>query len=109
VDSTSIYGRGLLGGIAAYVETYRCWSLVIDPGATGHYGRDWLRNWHGDGFLGFIKDRRTVGQFRRARIPAVLAYDSDLPLPQVGNDNYAIGRLAAGRLGTLPAPAYRMG
>jgi LacI family transcriptional regulator len=95
IDTTSIYGRGLLSGIAAYVETYRSWSLFIDANATGHYARDWLRNWQGDGFLGFIKDPAMVQQLHRARIPAVLAYDSDLPLPQVGNDNFAIGRLAA--------------
>ena len=49
VDTSRSYGRGLLRGIADYVETIGRWSLYIDPQSAGTYARGWLRDWRGDG------------------------------------------------------------
>jgi LacI family transcriptional regulator len=97
VDKSRAYGRGVLRGIADYVEAHGRWSLYLDPRASGRYDAEWLRDWKGDGVLGFIEDPELAAAFRRARIPAVelFGHRLDLDLPHVGNDEEAVGELAA--------------
>lgn len=100
VDKSRSYGRGVLRGIAEYVETRGRWSLYLDPRASGSYVADWLRGWDGDGVLAFIDDPALANSLRRARIPAVelFGHRLDLGLAHVGNDEEAFGRLAAEHL-----------
>ncbi len=100
VDTSRAYGRGLLRGIADYVETIGRWSLYIDPQSAGTYAKNWLRDWRGDGILAFIETASLADRFLRSGIPTVelFGHRLDLRLPQVGNDDDAIGRLAAGHL-----------
>ena len=100
VDTSRSYGRGLLRGIADYVETFGRWSLYIDPQSAGRYAKGWLENWRGDGILAFIETAALADRFLRSGIPTVelFGHRLDLRLPQVGNDDDAIGRLAAGHL-----------
>lgn len=100
VDKSRSYGRGVLRGIAEYVETHGRWTLYLDPRASGSYGADWLRGWDGDGVLAFIDDPALADSLRRARIPAVelFGHRLDLGLAHVGNDKEAFGRLAAAHL-----------
>lgn len=97
VDKSRSYGRGVLRGIAEYVETHGRWSLHLDPRASGSYGPDWLRGWDGDGVLAFIDDPALADSLRRAGIPAVelFGHRFDLGLAHVGNEEEAFGRLAA--------------
>ena len=100
VDKASRYGRGLLQGIADYLEGYGPWSLCLDHHASGDYASDWLRHWDGDGVLGLVATRLVADQLRHARISAVevFGYRLDLGLPQVISDEPRIGRLAAEHL-----------
>jgi LacI family transcriptional regulator len=100
VDKARTYGRGVLQGIADYLDIYGPWSLSIDPEASGSCGCGWLKNWRGDGVLAYIEDPVMAAQLRRAGIPAVelFRHRLDLGLPQVGNDEAAIGILAAEHL-----------
>ena len=100
VDKTGGYGRGLLRGIAEYVEACGPWSLCLDHHASGHYASDWLRHWNGDGVLAYVDTPALAGQLCRSRIPAVEVFGTrlDLNLPQVVNDEPAFGRLAAEHL-----------
>jgi LacI family transcriptional regulator len=100
VDKSRSYGRGVLRGIAEYVETHGRWSLHLDPRASGAYGADWLCGWDGDGVLAFIEDPALADSLRRAGIPAVelFGHRFDLGLAHVGNDEEAFGRLAAEHL-----------
>ncbi len=97
VDKGRSYGRGVLLGIADYIEAFGPWSLFIEPAAFGQYGAHWLDDWHGDGVLAYIEDPAFARLLRRRRLPAVelFGHRSDLRLPQVANDDDAIGRLAA--------------
>jgi LacI family transcriptional regulator len=106
VDKSRSYGRGVLRGIAEYVETRGRWSLYLDPRASGSYGADWLRGWDGDGVLAFIDDPALATSLRRARIPTVelFGHRLDLGLAHVGNDEEDFGRLAAAHL--LERPVY---
>jgi LacI family transcriptional regulator len=102
VDSAGSHGRGVLRGIAEYVDTYRSWSVVLDTHthASGRYAHDWLRRWRGDGILVYTQNPALPRKLSRSGIPTVelYSYPLDVGLPQVGNDNAAIGRLAAEHL-----------
>ena len=100
VDKSRAYGRGILRGIAEYVEAHARWSLSLNPRASGHYSADWLRGWNGDGVLAFIDDPDLAAALSNARIPAIelFGHRLDLGLPHVGNDEEVIGRVAAEHL-----------
>jgi LacI family transcriptional regulator len=100
VDKSGGYGRGVLRGIADYVEVHGPWSLYIDPQSSGIYGEDWLGEWRGDGILAYVESPSLAQRIAAKRIPTVelFGHRSDLALPQVGNDDEAIGRMAAEHL-----------
>lgn len=100
IDKSRRYGRGVLLGIADYVEMHGRWSLQLHPRSSGVYSADWLRDWDGDGVLAFVEDPRLAAALLRAKIPAVelFGHRLDLGLPHVGNDEEAFGRLAAEHL-----------
>ena len=100
VDKTGAYGRGVLRGIAEYVELHGPWSLCLDHHASGHYARDWLLRWKGDGIRAYVESPEVARHLKRAGIPAVEVFGTrrDLGLPQVANDDPAIGVLAAEHL-----------
>lgn len=100
VDQSRSYGRGVLRGIAEYVEAYGPWSLFIDPQAVGTYTQDWLKNWRGDGVLAYIEDPILAERLRHSGIPTVELFGQrfGLGVPQIGNDDAAMGHLAAEHL-----------
>ncbi len=100
VDTARSHGRGVLSGIAEYVETFGPWSMFIDLQAESGFRQGRSRNWHGDGILTYIESSARAERLLRSRIPTVelFAYRADNKLPQVVNDDVAIGRLAAEHL-----------
>lgn len=100
VDKARNYGRKVLQGIADYAETVGRWSLDVDSDATGSYSASWLEHWQGDGILAYVESRATARRLRASRIPVVeiFGHHLNLHLPQVGNDEEAIGRVAAEHL-----------
>lgn len=100
VDQFSSHGRGVMRGIAQYVETYGPWSLFIDPLADSRYPRGRSEHWRGDGILTYIHDGGRAERLRHSGIPTVemFAYRNDQKLPLVGHDDRAVGRAAAEHL-----------
>src|SRR5262249_53217421 len=100
VNKARSYGRGVLQGVADYVQVHGPWSIFLDPYADGTLHRDWLRRWRGDGILAYAGDRAVVQRLLRCGIPCVEIYGvvEDRRLPRVGCDDRAIGRLAARHL-----------
>jgi LacI family transcriptional regulator len=100
VNKARSYGRGLLQGVADYVEVYGPWSIFLDPYADGQLRKDWLRRWHGQGILAYAGNQAVVERLLRSGIPCVEIYGvvEDRRLPRVGCDDRAIGRLAAEHL-----------
>jgi len=100
VDQFRSHGRGVMRGIARFVETYGPWSLFIDPLADSHYPRGRSENWHGDGILTYIEDPNRAERLLRSTIPTVelFAYRLDRKLPLVAHDDIAVGRMAADHL-----------
>jgi LacI family transcriptional regulator len=97
VNKARSYGRGLIQGVADYVNVYGPWSIFLDPYSDGSLRRDWLRRWRGDGILAYAGDHGVVQRLLRSRIPCVEVYGvvEDRRLPRVGGDDRSIGRLAA--------------
>jgi LacI family transcriptional regulator len=100
VDQFSSHGRGVMRGIARFVETYGPWSLFIDPLADSRYPRGRSENWHGEGILTYIHDAERAERLRRSPIPTVemFAYRMDRKLPLVAHDDHAVGRMGAEHL-----------
>lgn len=94
------YARGVLRGIAEYAETYGPWSMFVDSPSGNFF--NWLKDWRGDGILAYVGfgDDCSDFDFKACHLPTVdlAANNPGLKIPQVGNDNLAIGRLAAEHL-----------
>lgn len=71
VDQFRSHGRGVMRGIARFVETFGPWSLFIDPLADSHYPRGRSENWQGDGILTYIEDLNRAERLRSSPIPTV--------------------------------------
>lgn len=100
LDQFRSHGRGVMRGIAQFVETYGPWSLFIDPLADSDYPRGRSENWHGDGILTYIEDPNRAERLLRSGIPTVelFAYRLDRKLPLVAHDDIAVGRMGADHL-----------
>ncbi len=100
VDTASNYGRGLLEGIAEYLESQGPWSVYLNAHATGTIDPKWLKNWTGDGILAFVENRATENWLKRKRIPVVELYGhlENSSLPTVCGSDEDIGILAAQHL-----------
>jgi len=96
VDKTRAYGRGILMGLADYLETVRRWSLYIDFHSEGQLSPRWLRRWRGDGILAYVREPELIRRLSRSGIPTVETYGLiDVGgLPRVGIDDFAVGRMA---------------
>jgi LacI family transcriptional regulator len=97
VDTASNYGRGILEGVAEYLETRGPWSIYLNSHSTGTIDREWLKHWTGDGMLAFVEDRETERWLCKKKIPVVELYGQleNSPLPTVCGSDEAIGALAA--------------
>jgi LacI family transcriptional regulator len=102
VDQFRSHGRGVMRGIAKYVETYGPWSLFLDPLSESRFSRGRSENWRGDGILTYIDDPKRASRLRAGGIPTVelFAYRSDSLLPVVAHDDVAVGKTAAEHLVT---------
>src|SRR5262245_29967003 len=100
VDQFRSHGRGVMRGIARFVETYGPWSMFIDPLADSNYPRGRSENWRGDGILTYIVDAQRAERLRTSVIPTVelFAYRDDGKLPLVAHDDLRVGRIAAEHL-----------
>lgn len=101
IETSTIYGRGILAGIASYLRTHGPWAIFIDQ-----YIRnvpllpEQLMTWKGDGIIGRFTTPEIARIIRKRGIPYVDLNDhyGFLGLPRVGSDMDAIGRMAAGHL-----------
>jgi LacI family transcriptional regulator len=100
VDASRSYGRGLLLGIGDFIERRGGWSTYVELHADGRYDPGWLKGWTGDGVLAYLEDPALARRLARSGLPIVelFGHHLDLGLPVVGNDDEAIGRLAAEHL-----------
>jgi len=92
---SSGYGDGVLRGIAAFARPGRPWLFhAADPGRVDLAE---LHAWGPDGIIALLTDARTVPDLRALGVPVVnVGFRAVAPdFDHVGNDDHAIGALAA--------------
>ncbi|HEY1790185.1 MAG TPA: xylose operon transcription regulator XylR, partial [Verrucomicrobiae bacterium] len=100
IETSVIYGRRILNGIARYLRSHHPWSVYLEQHELGTRPPSWLFSGKWDGILTRPTDPELSRLFRRMDTPVVDLNDlyEDLGLPWVGSDHAAIGRLGATHL-----------
>ncbi|MGC3958467.1 MAG: DNA-binding transcriptional regulator [Verrucomicrobiota bacterium] len=100
IETSVIYGRKILGGIARYLRSHHRWSVFVEQRELGAAPPDWLFAGKWDGILTRPTTPELAALFRKMKVPVVDLNDlhDDLGLPWVGSDHRAIGRLGAEHL-----------
>ena len=100
IETSVIYGRRILSGIARYLRSHHRWSVFLEQHELGARPPDWLFSGKWDGILSRPTDPELAQLFRKMRVPVVDLNDlhDDLGLPWVGSDHTGIGRLGAAHL-----------
>jgi len=95
VESSRAYGRGLLEGIARYVNQHENWSLYFQPSGPEDLPPTWLNKWKGDGIIARINDARIAEAVVRTGLPIVdlRGLYPELGFPYVGPDFREVARL----------------
>ncbi|ADB15628.1 transcriptional regulator, AraC family [Pirellula staleyi DSM 6068] len=97
IETSINYGRGLLKGVARYMRSAGEWSVFLEQRELGAELPRWIDRWDGDGIITRSDDPRLLER----GIPTVALFDHrscQQKVPQILNDNRAVGRLAAAHL-----------
>ena len=102
VETSSVYGRRILDGIAQYVQEHTEWRVLLEQRSLHDRSPLWLRDWHGNGVVSRATTPRIAEELRKSGLPVVdltdRAYTLDAynpTFPQIISDDFAIGELAA--------------
>ncbi|HEY7330194.1 MAG TPA: XylR family transcriptional regulator [Gemmataceae bacterium] len=106
IETSREYGRGLLRGVIAYQRQHGPWSIFFRPHGLDEPAPRWLHQWHGQGILARINDRRMAETLSQCNVPVVdlrfavpdLAIHNPKIIQGVGIDNYQVAQLAADHL-----------
>jgi len=100
IETSVIYGRRMLSGIARYLRSHHRWSIFIEQRELGAGPPDWLFSGKWDGILSRPTTPELAALFRKMKVPVVDLNDlhDELGLPWVGSDHIGIGRLGATHL-----------
>jgi LacI family transcriptional regulator len=100
IETSVVYGRRILAGIARYLRSHHRWSVFIEQHELGTPPPAWLTAGSWDGILSRPTDHAMARLFRRMKVPVVDLNDlhEDLGLPWVGSDHTAIGRMGGAHL-----------
>ncbi len=100
VESSRVYGRGVLRGIGKYVQAHGKWKVYHTERKLSEMAPPWLRTWQGDGVIARIENQKLAGRIRQLRLPVVDLFEHEnmADIPAVLTDNDAIARLAAEHL-----------
>jgi LacI family transcriptional regulator len=91
IESTRVYSRELIRGIAQYNRENRNWDIEFTPRSLNEPFPAWIKDWQGDGILARINNKRLFRIFSRKEIPVIdLRRSFMLPrIPQIGPDDRA--------------------
>jgi len=100
IETSTAYGRNLLGGVSLYIREHEPWNVYIEQRSLQDPVPPWLDQWDGDGIISRASTPESARQIVQAGIPTVDLNDQvrDLGLPQIHSDHAAIARLAANHL-----------
>jgi len=97
IETSVIYGRRIVNGIARYLRYHSPWSIFLEQHELGTQPPAWLSSGKWDGILSRPTNPALAKQFRKMRVPVVDLNDlyDNLDLPWIGSDHYGIGKTAA--------------
>jgi LacI family transcriptional regulator len=71
IETSNAYGRGLLSGVAEYVQTHGPWSIYLPEAGRADTVAGRMRGWQGDGLLVRAEDQRTARAALECKTPLV--------------------------------------
>src|SRR5215831_2343352 len=97
IETSTSFGRTLLGGIAAYIRENRPWSVFFGERSVFDPIPDWLKEWKGDGIISRSTSPKIREVIARTRVPVVDLNEQlgGMGVPMIAIDHHAVGRLAA--------------
>ena len=100
VESSRVYGRGVLRGIGRFVQAHGRWKVYHTERKLSEIAPTWLKSWKGDGLIARIENQKLLARIRQLRLPVVDLFEHENmgAIPAVLTDNDAIARLAAEHL-----------
>lgn len=103
IETSREYARGLLRGVASYLQEHGPWSIYFEPHGLDDPTPDWLSNWKGDGILARVNNQAMADEILATGIPAVDVRGalSGLELPFIGVDNRPVAELGYQHLRNL--------
>ena len=100
IESSRVYGRGLLRGIAGYARTHGPWSFYHHERTLGDDAPPWLADWQGDGVIVRADSLRLVDQVRALGLPTIdlRGRFHSLGIPLIETNDQEVVRLAIAHL-----------
>jgi len=100
VETSLVYGRRILDGIARYLRANRPWSIYLEQHELATDLPGFLRRWNGDGIITRQVTADSVKLLRRRHLTAIDLGDlrPHLGILRIGSAHVAIGRMAAEHL-----------
>ncbi|WP_213806299.1 DNA-binding transcriptional regulator [Granulicella sp. dw_53] len=100
VETSTLFGRKLLFGVAQYIRENGPWSVYFTDRAVEQSPPAWLKTWQGDGIISRIAYPEVHDVIRDRGIPIVDLNEQlrGLGVPLISNDHAAVGKLAAEHL-----------
>lgn len=100
IETSVIYGRQILHGVARYMRAEGKWSVFLDERELLAPPPDWLTEWDGDGVICRPTTPALALRLQERGLATVDLNDryGDLGLPRIGSDMEEIGRMAAEHL-----------
>jgi LacI family transcriptional regulator len=89
VESTRVYSRELIRGIAQYNRENLNWNIEFTPRSLNEPFPTWIKDWQGDGILARINNKHLFRVLSRKKIPVIdLRRSFAMPrIPQIGTDD----------------------
>jgi len=100
IETSTSFGRTLLGGIAAYIRENRPWAVYFGERSVFDPVPDWLKDWKGDGIISRTTSPKIRDVIARIRVPVVDLNEQlgGMGVPMIAIDHRAVGRIAAHHL-----------
>ncbi len=100
VETSLVYGRRILEGIARYLRANRPWSICLEQHELSSNPLELLKRWSGDGIITRTATKESIKLMRRRRLAIIDLGDihPHLGMLRISSADMVIGRMAAEHL-----------
>ena len=100
VEWSRAYGRGVLAGVADYVQAHGRWRVFHSERRLSDDAPAWFDDWQGDGIIARVENPHLLEEIKQKRLPTVEVFRLDTAdgFAKVITDEPLVGRLAADHL-----------